>query len=93
MFGQRADAKHRRTERTLRAARLSAHANSFAALDVPAARAGRAGEAEEEGTWDPLPLVVNTDGAVRFMGAEVLTAVVRLPGGGAVDLIQAHQPR
>ena len=27
---------------------------------------------------DPLPLVVNTDGAVRFMGAEILTAVVEI---------------
>ena len=27
---------------------------------------------------DPMPLVVNTDGAVRFMGAEILTAVVEI---------------
>ena len=55
-------------ERTRSRVRAECDINSFSLLDVK----------KEILTMVPLPLVVNTDGSVRYMGAEVLSAVMEL---------------
>ena len=55
-------------ERTRSRVRAECDINSFSLLDVK----------KEVITMVPLPLVVNTDGSVRYMGAEVLSAVMEL---------------
>jgi hypothetical protein len=65
---QRAEVQRRRAERAKQAERLTTHANPFAALDADVNTADVDDEADGVDGGDPLPLVVNTDGAVRVHG-------------------------
>ena len=66
--------------------------NSFAIL--AAFDAKDSDDLDSDGRFDdPLPLVVNTDGAVRFMGAEILTAVVEIASPTHVLHISTEKDR
>jgi hypothetical protein len=75
----RAEKERRRAERAKQAERLTTHANPFAALDADVNTADADDEADGVDGGDPLPLVVNTDGAVRVHGLSALPLALSHP--------------